>query len=124
MKKGVLFSLILVLITLIIFSILILQRETVSFERKQLSLNQQLKDMDYAYNSIERSLHILADIATKRAIVSSLNYIVENGTFFGNNKTEENLKELVWNGTTQTIKIYYKDILSGLNHTDTATIHN
>ena len=27
-------------------------------------------------------------------------------------------------GTTQTIKIYYKDILSGLNHTDTATIHN
>jgi len=99
MKKGVLFSLILVLIALIIFSILILQRETISFERKQLSLKQQLKDMDYAYNSIERSLHILADIATKRAIVSSLNHIVENGTFFGNNKTEENLKNLVWNGT-------------------------
>ncbi|MCD6275056.1 MAG: hypothetical protein J7J15_03490 [Candidatus Aenigmarchaeota archaeon] len=27
-------------------------------------------------------------------------------------------------GTTQTIKIHYKDILSKLPHTDTATIHN
>lgn len=99
MKKGVLFSLILILIAVIIFSILMLQRETVSFEREQLSLKQQLKDMDYAYNSIERSLHILADVTTKRAIVSSLNHIVENESFFGDGKTEDNLKELILNGT-------------------------
>jgi hypothetical protein len=99
MKKGVLFSLILILIAIILFSILILQRETISFEREQLSLKQQLKDMDYAYNSIERSLHILADVTTKRAIVSSLSYIVENQTFFESGKTEDNLKELILNGT-------------------------
>ena len=46
-----------------------------------------------------------------------------------NNKCEAN-KQFTINftasgsGTTQTIKIHYKDILSGLNHTDEATIHN
>ncbi len=99
MKKGVLFSLISILVVVIVFSILILQRETISFEREQLSMKQQLEDMDYAYNSISRSLHILADVTTKRAIVSSLNYIIENESFFESGKTEENLKELILNGT-------------------------
>jgi len=109
MKKGFSFSLILVLITLIIFSILILQRETISFESEKLSIKQQIKEMDYSYNSIERSLHILADVTTKRAIVSSLNYVIENGTFFNDNKTEENLKELVWNGTLNGEKISFME---------------
>ena len=109
MKKGFSFSLILVLITIIIFSILILQRETISFEREKLSMKQQIKEMDYSYNSIERSLHILADVTTKRAIVSSLNYIIENGTFFKDNKTEENLKELIWNGTLNGEKISFME---------------
>ena len=116
MKKGFSFSLILVLITLIIFSILILQRETISFESEKLSIKQQIKEMDYSYNSIERSLHILADVTTKRAIVSSLNYVIENGTFFNDNKTEENLKELVWNGTLNGEKISFMEN-SALNKT-------
>ena len=109
MKKGFSFSLILVLITIIMFSILILQRETISFEREKLSMKQQIKEMDYSYNSIERSLHILADVTTKRAIVSSINYIIENGTFFKDNKTEENLKELIWNGTLNGEKISFME---------------
>lgn len=109
MKKGVLFSLILVLIAVILLSILILQREIISFEREQLSLTQQLKDMDNAYNSIERSIHILADVTTKRAIVSSLGYIVEEGNFFENNKTEENLKELILNATLNGVTIPFME---------------
>ena len=82
MRKGFSFSLILVVITMMVFSILLLQNEIISFEREQLFIKQQLKDIDYTYNSIERSLHILAEVATKRAIISSLNHIIENITFF------------------------------------------
>ena len=97
--KGVLFSVIFTLILIVILSLVLLQREDVSYERYNIFLTQEIKDLKHTYNSIERSLHILSDVTTKRAVISALNVIIDEGNFFKDNKTEENLFELIWNGT-------------------------
>ncbi|MCK4730063.1 MAG: hypothetical protein KAT28_01985 [Candidatus Aenigmarchaeota archaeon] len=97
--KGVLFSVIFTLILIVVLSLVLLQRENVSYERHNIFLTQEIKDLKYTYNSIERSIHILSDVTVKRAVISSLNEIIDSGSFFADNKTEENLLELIWNGT-------------------------
>ncbi len=77
----------------------LLQRENVSYERHNIFLTQEIQDLKHTYNSIERSLHILSDVTTKRAVISALNEIIDKGTFFEDDKTEENILELIWNGT-------------------------
>ncbi len=97
--KGVLFSVIFTLILIVILSMVMLQRENVSYERHNIFLTQEIQDLKHTYNSIERSLHILSDVTTKRAVISGLNEIIDKGIFFENGKTEENILELIWNGT-------------------------
>ncbi len=97
--KGVLFSLIFTLLLIVTLSMVLLQRENVSYERHNIFLTQEIQDLKHTYNSIERSLHILSDVTVKRAVISSLNEIIDSGSFFEDNKTEENLLELIWNGT-------------------------
>ncbi|RLI99374.1 MAG: hypothetical protein DRP06_03560 [Candidatus Aenigmatarchaeota archaeon] len=97
--KGVLFSVIFTLLLIVILSMVLLQRENVSYERHNIFLAQEIQDLKHTYNSIERGIHILSDVAVKRAVISSLNIILDEGIFFEDNKTEENILELIWNGT-------------------------
>lgn len=101
MKRGVLFSLIIVIVAITLISILLIQRELISFEREKISIKQELIDMDNSYGSIERSIHILSEVASRRALIYSLNILIEEGQFFESNQTPQILSNLVWNGTYQ-----------------------
>lgn len=95
--KGVFLTWILISLIIILFSIVIIQKETISSERILFTTRQEIKDMERTYYSIDRSLHIVIDLAIRRAIIASTNYILNHSTYLNN--TENNLKELIINGT-------------------------
>jgi hypothetical protein len=98
--RGFLYSGILVIVVFILFSIMALQKETLSQERESFSLKQEIEGMDSSYRSIERSLHILSDVSMKRAIISSQNSVLNQDSYFaGGKKAPDVLKQLMWNGT-------------------------
>ena len=98
--RGFLYSGILVLVMMAIFSILALQREDVSSERESFSLRQELDTVDTSFRSIERSLHTLSDVSLRRALIASQDSVISSDSFFEEGqKAPDVLKQLMWNGT-------------------------
>ena len=95
--RGVLLSWVLILLVTILFSIIIIQKETLSFEREQFSMRQELRDLKRTYASLDRSLHVVIDSAIRRAVIASTNYIFNQSTYLTN--AEDDLLELILNGT-------------------------
>jgi len=95
--KGVMLSWILILITLILFSLFMIQKETISFEREQFSIRQEIRDLKMTYASVVRSLHVVSDLAMRRAVIAATNYIFNHSSYLNN--AENDLLELILNGT-------------------------
>ncbi|MGC9310359.1 MAG: hypothetical protein ACP5E4_01395 [Candidatus Aenigmatarchaeota archaeon] len=97
--RGVLFSGILVIIVVVFFSILMSQREMVVQEREQSALREEIRDMAASYASIERSLHTIADVSTKRSLIAVTSHLANNESFLGPMKAGDYIIPLLYNGT-------------------------
>jgi len=98
--KGFLYSGILIIVVITMFSIISLQKETSSEGREKFSIKQEIGSMDDSYRSIERSLHILSDVSLRRSVIASQNSVLSMDSYFVNgDRAPEVLKQLMWNGT-------------------------
>lgn len=90
-----------ILALMAIFSIIFIQKENVSSERKTFSMKQELDTMKESYGSIERSMHTLSDVSLRRALIASMNsMLISNDSFFKDGQMAPDvLKQLMWNGT-------------------------
>ncbi len=97
MKKGIMFSLILISLTITLLSMIEIQKGLVHHKREQISIEARLNDMYKMYEGIVRDVNKASDIITKRAISVCISSIVSEGVSLNN--SQESLAELAWNGT-------------------------
>jgi len=97
MKKGLLFSFIMVSLAITLLSLIAVQKSLVFHKREQISIEARINDMDKMYESIIRDVNKASEIIIKRAISVCIGYIVAEGEALDN--SQASLKELTWNGT-------------------------
>jgi phosphohistidine swiveling domain-containing protein len=97
MKKGILFSFIMIFLTISLLSLILLQRSLVKSKREQLRIEMRIRDMNRMYESVIRDVEKAIDIITKRAISVAISHVVTTGK--GLEDAQTTLKELAWNGT-------------------------
>jgi hypothetical protein len=95
--KGVIFSFILIVTTIIILSFISIQRGLVYFSSERIAIENRVNSMLNFYNSIILDGGKALEIISTRAISSAINYVIING--IGLQEANETIKELILNGT-------------------------
>ncbi|MBD3155260.1 MAG: hypothetical protein GF368_01230 [Candidatus Aenigmarchaeota archaeon] len=97
MRKGVTFSLIMVLATLTIVEIILVQRNIISETREEYYVKNRINDMNDLYDNIIRDSGKSMEIITKRAISISASHVIQEGVPLSD--ADEVIEELMLNGT-------------------------
>lgn len=95
--KGVLFTLLLVLITLSLASLILLEKELSFYRGEMLGIKIRVESMKRFYDNIVKDSSQALQIISRRAISAAVSYVVSSGE--GLDEANETLKELILNGT-------------------------
>lgn len=96
-KKGLLFSFIMVFLTITLLTLVFVQRSMVSRQKEMLTIEMRIEDMNNLYESIVRDVSKGFDIITKRGVSVLISHISQTGE--GIDQADFSLKELILNGT-------------------------
>ena len=99
MKKGVMFSFIMVFITITVISLIAIQRSLVSHRREQMHVETRINSMNNMHESIVRDIKKTTEIIGRRAISISINHVVENGEGLPDGQAIDTLEDLIFNIT-------------------------
>lgn len=95
--KGIMFSFVMVFLTITLISLIAVQRSLVTERKEQLYLENRINSMNNLHESIVRDIKKALDIITLRAISVSISHIVTTGIPLDN--ADVRLEELVQYGT-------------------------
>jgi len=96
-KKGVTFSLIMVLATLTIVEIILVQRDIISQTREEYYVKNRINDMNDLYDNVIRDSEKSLEIISKRAISIAASHVIQEGIPLNN--ADEVIEDLMMSGT-------------------------
>lgn len=97
--KGVMFSLIMVFLTVTLITLITLQTSLVSHRREQLAIETRINSMNNLYESIVRDVKKSLNIISRRAMSVAFSNVSMRG--YGLNEANETLVELILSGTLE-----------------------
>jgi len=97
MRKGVMFSLIMIFLTLSLLTVIAIQRSLISHHREFIHVETRINSMNNMYESISRDIKKTTEIIGRRAVSISVGHIVLSGE--GLYSATDVLKKLIFNET-------------------------
>jgi len=95
--KGIMFSVIIIVLAGAIIAGIIYHSVLISTHRERLLVEIRASEMHNLYKSILRDFDKAIDVIAPRAISSAISYVVTNG--IGLDEADKRLEELIINGT-------------------------
>jgi len=97
MRKGVLFSFIMVFLTITLISLILIQRSLITHSREHIFIESRIKTMNNFHESLVRDVGKSLEIIARRALSVAFNNASDQGV--GLDQADLRLKELIENGT-------------------------
>lgn len=98
MRKGVLFSFIMVFLTITLISLIMIQRSLITHSREHIFIESRIKSMNSLHESLVRDVGKSLEIIARRALSVAFNNVTSPPGIYLD-KADERLKELILEGT-------------------------